>query len=91
MNPLSLLVRLPFLPLKGTIRLGQLIQEQVEREYRNPASVRRQLEEAEAQATSGTVSEAEEAQAQQRALNRVVATRRAQGPNGRNPARGNRR
>lgn len=87
-NPLSLVARLPLLPLQGTIRLGQLIQEQVEREHHNPASIRRQLEETEAQAASGTISEAEQARAQQKALSRAGATRRTQGPD---PAAGNRR
>lgn len=36
------------LPVRGLIRLAELIQEQVERETRNPATVRRKLEEIEA-------------------------------------------
>ena len=91
MNPLTLLLRLPLLPLEGVIRLGQVIQDQVEREYHNPASVRRQLEEAEAQAASGGVSEAEEERAQQQALNRVMSTDRTRGRERRDPAGEDRR
>lgn len=91
MNPFALLVRLPLLPVEGVIGLGRMIQEQVEREYRNPASVRRQLEETEAEAASGNVSEAEEARAQQRALNRVVGTERTRRRQHRHPAGENRR
>ena len=72
MNPFTLLVRLPLLPVEGVIRLGEVIQEQVEREYRNPASIRRQLEEVEAEAASGAVSETDRERAEQQAINRVI-------------------
>ncbi|MBV8200145.1 MAG: gas vesicle protein G, partial [Acidobacteria bacterium] len=47
MGLLTLLFRLPFLPVQAVIQLGQLIQEQAEQELHDPASVRRQLEEIE--------------------------------------------
>jgi uncharacterized sporulation protein YeaH/YhbH (DUF444 family) len=91
MNPFTILVRLPLLPVDGVISLGRVIQEQVEREYHNPASVRRQLEEAEAEAASGAVSDAEEARAQQQALKRVIDVEPTRRRESRDPAGRNRR
>jgi hypothetical protein len=45
------------------MRLGELIQEQIDRELRNPAAVRRRLEEIEAARQAGTITEEEEREA----------------------------
>ena len=47
MNPFTFLFRLPLLPVRGFVRLGTLIQEQVEQEMASPARIRRQLEDVE--------------------------------------------
>ena len=85
MNPLSLILGLPTLPLRGVIRLGQMIQQQAERELHDPASARRQLEATEAERAEGRASESDEARAQrcrrraeQQVLNRMI-TRRGNG------------
>jgi hypothetical protein len=57
MNPLTLLFRLPLLPLQGVIRLAQLIQEDVEREMADPSKVRRELEDVEQAEGSGVISD----------------------------------
>ena len=44
MNLLTLLLRLPLLPLRGFLRLGELIDEEVQRELRDPARLRHDLE-----------------------------------------------
>lgn len=44
MGLLSGLVGLPLAPVRGTVWLAEQIQEEAEREYYNPASIRRQLE-----------------------------------------------
>ncbi|PRX68261.1 gas vesicle protein GvpG [Nonomuraea fuscirosea] len=62
------------LPVRGLIRLAELIQEQVERETRNPATVRRKLEEIEAMRAAGEISEEDERQAIEQVLR--MATRR---------------
>ncbi|MEV0159249.1 gas vesicle protein GvpG [Nonomuraea fuscirosea] len=62
------------LPVRGLIRLAELIQEQVERETRNPATVRRKLEEIEAMRAAGEISEEDERQAVEQVLR--MATRR---------------
>ncbi|MFB4266452.1 gas vesicle protein GvpG [Nonomuraea sp. GTA35] len=53
----------PLAPVRGLMRLGELIQEQIDRELRNPAAVRRRLEEIEAARQAGTITEEEEREA----------------------------
>ncbi len=72
MDLLTLLFRLPFLPLQSVIRLGEILQEEAERELRDPASVRRQLEEAQAAHESGELSEADLAHVQGQAVDRLL-------------------
>ena len=72
MGPLTLLFRLPFLPLKAVIHVAELIQEQVEREFYDPASVRRELEEAQRQRAAGDISEEELTRIEQEATSRLV-------------------
>ncbi|WP_043621001.1 gas vesicle protein GvpG [Nonomuraea candida] len=61
-------------PIKTLIRLGELIQDQVDRETHNPATVRRKLEEIEAMRQAGEISEEEERVAVEQVLR--MATRR---------------
>jgi hypothetical protein len=72
MDPLTLLFRLPFLPVQGVIRLGELIRDQAEQELHDPAAVRRKLEEAERARAAGQISDAELAQIQEEALGRLI-------------------
>lgn len=72
MDPLTLLFRLPFLPIKGVIQLGEMIQEQVELEQHDPASVRRQLEEIDEARVSGEISDPDLAEAEAEAVGRLV-------------------
>jgi hypothetical protein len=60
------------------VSLGEVIQRQVEREAGDPASARRDLERIEQAYKSGEISAEEEAEAQQRVLDRM--TRRDAGP-----------
>ncbi|MEU6786460.1 gas vesicle protein GvpG [Nonomuraea angiospora] len=61
MGLISLVFGWPLAPLRGVIRLGELIQEEVERELRDPTVVRHRLEEIEASRAAGLISEEEEA------------------------------
>jgi hypothetical protein len=72
MNPLTLLFRLPLLPLQGVLRLGELIGEEAERQLSDPARVRRELEEIQQALESGRISEQEAAQAQEEAVTRFT-------------------
>jgi cytochrome c-type biogenesis protein CcmH/NrfG len=69
---ISSILTLPFLPVKGVIKLGEVIQQQVEQELTSPMAIRAQLEELERQRQAGLISEEEEAEAQQEILGRLI-------------------
>jgi hypothetical protein len=64
MGLLTLPFRLPLLPVRGVVRLAQLIQEEAERELADPATAQRELEQIEQALVSGEISEQEAAQLQ---------------------------
>jgi gas vesicle protein GvpG len=72
MNPLTLLLRLPFMPLQGFLHLGKLIAVQVEQELRDPARVRRELEEAQWQHARGAISGEDVSRIQEKAISSLV-------------------
>ncbi|MBN6057515.1 gas vesicle protein GvpG [Nonomuraea sp. RK-328] len=72
MGLLGLLFGWPLAPIKGVIRLGELIQEQVEREMSDPAAVRRELEEIERAAAEGLISEEEQEERMREVLERMI-------------------
>lgn len=74
MGLLTLPFRLPLMPLQAVIRLGEVIRDQSEREFHDPAAVRRQLEEAEQAQESGEMSAEEAARVQAEAVGRVVSS-----------------
>jgi len=84
MNPFTLLFRLPLMPLRKVIQLGEVLQDHAERELRNPASVRRQLERAEQARASGEISDEDLARVQAQAIDRLMPSQ----PNGVGPAAG---
>jgi uncharacterized membrane protein len=57
MELLTLLFRLPFLPVQGVIKLGELLQDEAEQQLRDPARIRRELEEAQRRYEAGEISE----------------------------------
>ncbi|MGV9383897.1 gas vesicle protein GvpG [Nonomuraea sp. NPDC003707] len=65
MGLLSLVFGWPLAPLRGVIRLGELIQEEVERELRDPTVVRHRLEEIEESRAAGLISEEEALETQE--------------------------
>lgn len=72
MDPLTLLFRLPFVPIQGVIAIGEIIGEQAEQELHDPANVRRQLEEAEEAWVSGEISDQDLAQIEREATGRLL-------------------
>ncbi|MEV1168926.1 gas vesicle protein GvpG [Nonomuraea sp. NPDC049784] len=76
MGLLGLIFGWPLAPFRGLLWLAELFQEQVEMETRNPASVRRHLEEIEAAREAGEITEEEESQAVERVLQLMAAGRR---------------
>jgi Gas vesicle protein G len=70
MNPLTLAIRLPFLPVEGIFKLGEAIEEEVirlaevirdeaERQLHDPARIRRELEEAQRRRDAGEITDDE--------------------------------
>lgn len=72
MGLLSGFLGLPLAPVRGVIKLGELVRRQVEEELYHPASARRELEEVARRRADGELSEEEEKQAQQRVLGRMT-------------------
>ncbi|HVW44808.1 MAG TPA: gas vesicle protein GvpG [Amycolatopsis sp.] len=71
MGVLSTIFGLPFAPVRGVLALGDLIKRRVDEELTDPASVRRELEAAEAAREAGEISADDEARTQQQVLNRL--------------------
>ncbi|MFF0533205.1 gas vesicle protein GvpG [Nocardia amikacinitolerans] len=72
MGLISALVTLPLAPVRGVIWLGQVIQDEVERQLNDPATIRRELEAIDEAAAAGQLSEEEHRQAQQAVLDRMM-------------------
>jgi len=72
MNPFTLLFRLPLMPLRGVIQLGEALHDQAEQELHNPASVRRQLEQAEQARAAREISDEDLARVQAQAVDRML-------------------
>jgi hypothetical protein len=72
MGLLKLLVGWPLIPVQAVVRLGQVIQEEAERELYDPASVRRQLEQIQQAMESGQMSEEEAARAEEEVVTRFT-------------------
>jgi hypothetical protein len=72
MNPLTLPFRLPLLPLQAVIALAETIAEQAERELRDPARIRQELEEAQRRAAAGEISDEELSTIENAAMSRLI-------------------
>ncbi|MFG3614433.1 gas vesicle protein GvpG [Nocardia exalbida] len=72
MGLLSTILSLPVAPVRGVIWLGEVIQDQVDQKMHDPATMRRELEEIDAAAAAGQLSEEERKQAQQAVLDRMT-------------------
>jgi len=66
MDLLTLVFRLPFLPVRGLFRIAEVIRDQAEQEFHDPASVRRQLEALEEARIHGEISDQEVARMEAR-------------------------
>ena len=72
MNPFTLLFRLPLMPLRGVVQLGETLHKQAEQEMHDPASVRRQLEQAELAHAAGEISDEDLGRVQAQAVDRLL-------------------
>lgn len=72
MNLLTLLFRLPLMPLRGFMQLAEMLHDQAEQELRDPAAVRRQLEETEQARVAGEMSDTDVAHVEGEAMGRLL-------------------
>lgn len=79
MGLLDLPFRLPLMPLRGVLWLGETLQDEAERQLHDPARVRRELEEAEAEARAGNLSQDELSRVQENATARMIGPAAAGG------------
>jgi hypothetical protein len=74
MGLVTMVLGAPLLPVKGVVRLAELIQDEAERQLHDPATVRAEIEEAERLHADGVISDQELADRQQDALSRLTTT-----------------
>lgn len=72
MGLLTLPFRLPFLPVQAVIKLGEVLQEEAERQLHDPARIRRELDEAQRRHEAGEISEEEFIQIQDELASTLV-------------------
>jgi hypothetical protein len=75
MGLLTVLVKWPYIPLRGVVAIGELLREQVDRELSHPSAIRTEMEEIERQREAGLISAAEEQQAEQKVIDRLMGDR----------------
>jgi Gas vesicle protein G len=73
-NLLTWPLKLPLRPVQAVIGLAEAIDEQAERELRDPARVRRELEEAQRLAAAGEISDEELAEIENAAMSNLIPT-----------------
>lgn len=73
MDLVTLPLRLPFLPVQSVIRLAELIADEAEQELRDPARIRRELEEAQRRHAAGEISDAELARIEEEATADLIS------------------
>jgi hypothetical protein len=71
-NLLTLLFRLPLMPLRGFIQLAEILAEEAESEYYSPSAARHELEQAEQARASGEMSDADVSKMEYDALGRMM-------------------
>jgi hypothetical protein len=75
MGLLTLPFRLPFLPIQAIVHLAETIQDEAERTYYDPATIRRELAEIERARAAGEISEEDAAQLQNEVVARLTQIR----------------
>jgi hypothetical protein len=74
MNPLTWPLTLPLRPVQAVIGLAETIGKQAEQELRDPARIRRELEEAQRRAAAGEISDEELAEIENALMARLIPT-----------------
>jgi hypothetical protein len=73
-NVLTWPLTLPLRPVQAVIGLAETIGDQAEQELRDPARVRRELEEAQRRAVAGEISEEDLSRVEEAATERLIPT-----------------
>ncbi|GAA2718372.1 gas vesicle protein GvpG [Micromonospora olivasterospora] len=76
MDILWTLLTLPYAPVRGLTAVVKVIAQEAESRQRNPANIRRELEELDRAAAAGEITERERDRAQQQVLDRLTGVRR---------------
>ena len=77
MNLITFLLRLPWFPVQGFVKLASVIKDEAEREMANPVTIRRELEHAERARESGQMSDEQAAEFQDAAFAEFTRARRS--------------
>jgi Gas vesicle protein G len=74
MNAITWPFKLPLRPVQAVIGLAETIGEQAQRELRDPARIRRELEDAQRRAAAGEISDEELAEIEDAAMRNLIPT-----------------
>ena len=77
MNLLTFLLRLPWFPVQGFVKLASVVKDEAEREMANPVTIRHELEHAERARASGDMSDEQAAEYQDAAFAEFTRARRS--------------
>ncbi|MGV9302391.1 gas vesicle protein GvpG [Nonomuraea sp. NPDC004354] len=72
MGLLTMVVGLPLAPLKGLIKLAEVLRDEADRQLYDPSVAKRELEEIENARDAGEISEEEAEEAMERVLLRIT-------------------
>jgi hypothetical protein len=72
MGLLTIPFRLPWLPVQALVRLAELIQDEAERTFYDPVTVRHELERIDEARMTGEISDEEAVQLQQEVVGRLT-------------------
>lgn len=72
MGLLTGLVSLPLAPFRGVVWIAQVIQQQAEQQYYDPASIRAQIEALDRACAAGEITEQDRDQAQEELIARLL-------------------
>ncbi len=70
------LLTLPLAPVRGTVWVAEQVLEEAERQYYDPAVIRRQLEEVDRMRADGQISEEEAEEMEDELVARLMESRR---------------
>lgn len=80
MGLLTGLLSLPLAPVRGVVWVAEQMKQQAEREYYNPAVVRRQMEDVDDAHAAGELTDEEHDELNQQLLNRLFEAQRRNQP-----------